>query len=87
MCGCCIGRASYPQSRPHTVHLRATNVAGNVSSLDVSFTLDTLSPALLSFVMTGAYHAFPDSAPKDGDGEGISTEGAAMAYLMRGVHF
>jgi hypothetical protein len=42
--------------------------------------------------MTGAYHAFPDSAPKDGarpegeDGE-MSVEAAAMAYLMRGIHF
>jgi len=54
--------------------------------------VDTLSPGLLSFVMTGAYHAFPDSAPKDGassegeDGE-MSVEAAAMAYLMRGIHF
>jgi len=54
--------------------------------------VDTLSPGLLSFVMTGAYHAFPDSVPKDGarpDGEEpeMSVEAAAMAYLMRGIHF
>jgi hypothetical protein len=54
--------------------------------------VDTLSPGLLSFVMTGAYHAFPDTAPRDGErtageeGE-MSVEAAAMAYLMRGVHF
>src|SRR5499427_4732852 len=30
--------------------------------------VDTVSPSLLSFVMTGAYHAFPDSGPKK-DGE------------------
>jgi hypothetical protein len=30
----------------HTVHLRATDVAGNVSSFDYSFTLDTTPPAV-----------------------------------------
>jgi NAD(P)-dependent dehydrogenase (short-subunit alcohol dehydrogenase family) len=54
--------------------------------------VDTLSPGLLSFVMTGAYHAFPDSGGArdgraDGDSEEMSVEAAAMAYLMRGVHF
>jgi NAD(P)-dependent dehydrogenase (short-subunit alcohol dehydrogenase family) len=54
--------------------------------------VDTLSPSLLSFVMTGAYHAFPDSASRDGETERrgedeISMEAAAMAYLMRGIHF
>jgi NAD(P)-dependent dehydrogenase (short-subunit alcohol dehydrogenase family) len=58
----------------------------------LSEAVDTVSPGLLSFVMTGAYHAFPDSAPRDGegrsgDGEEMSVEAAAMAYLMRGVHF
>jgi NAD(P)-dependent dehydrogenase (short-subunit alcohol dehydrogenase family) len=54
--------------------------------------VDTLSPGLLSFVMTGAYHAFPDTAQRDGEraageeGE-MSVEAAAMAYLMRGIHF
>jgi NAD(P)-dependent dehydrogenase (short-subunit alcohol dehydrogenase family) len=52
--------------------------------------VDTLSPALHSFIMTGAYHAFPDSAgepaPEDTDGA-ISPEAAALAYLMRGIHF
>jgi NAD(P)-dependent dehydrogenase (short-subunit alcohol dehydrogenase family) len=55
--------------------------------------VDTLSPGLLQLVMTGAYHAFPESAPRDGERTGgagdeeISTEAAALAYLMRGVHF
>ena len=54
--------------------------------------VDTLSPGLLSFVMTGAYHAFPDTGRADGERpaegeEGMSVEAAAMAYLMRGVHF
>jgi len=52
--------------------------------------VDTLSPGLLSFVMTGAYHAFPDTVPRDGAKpaeEEMSVEAAAMAYLMRGIHF
>jgi NAD(P)-dependent dehydrogenase (short-subunit alcohol dehydrogenase family) len=54
--------------------------------------VDTISPGLLSFVMTGAYHAFPDSGgARDGRGDGeseeMSVEAAAMAYLMSGVHF
>ncbi len=59
--------------------------------------VDTLAPGLLSFVMTGAYHAFPESAAKtdgarrDGAREGgeeeLSVEAATMAYLMRGIHF
>ncbi len=52
--------------------------------------VDTLSPGLLSFVMTGAYHAFPDTVQKDGAKpaeQEISVEAAAMAYLMRGIHF
>ena len=52
--------------------------------------VDTLSPALLSFVMTGAYHAFPESggrATPDGEPGEISPEAAALAYLMRGIHF
>ena len=56
-------------------------------------TVNTVSPGLLQFVMTGAYHLFPESTPKDGrqdggpDGEEISVEAATMAYLMRGIHF
>jgi NAD(P)-dependent dehydrogenase (short-subunit alcohol dehydrogenase family) len=62
-------------------------------------TVDVVAPGLLQLVMTGAYHVFPDSAPKDGsskDGEArakpaeleeISPEGAAMAFLMKGIHF
>jgi NAD(P)-dependent dehydrogenase (short-subunit alcohol dehydrogenase family) len=54
--------------------------------------VDTISPGLLSFVMTGAYHAFPDTGgARDGRPEGepeeMSVEAAAMAYLMSGVHF
>jgi hypothetical protein len=55
-------------------------------------TVNTVAPGLLQFIMTGAYHVFPDSAGKDGQGqkppdEEISVEAAAMAYLMRGIHF
>jgi short-subunit dehydrogenase len=55
-------------------------------------TVNTVAPGLLQFVMTGAYHVFPESAPKDGAQvmpaeEEISVEAAAMAYLMRGIHF
>ena len=55
-------------------------------------TVSTVAPGLLQFVMTGAYHVFPESAPKDGERpkpteEEISVEAAAMAYLMRGIHF
>ncbi len=56
-------------------------------------TANTVSPGLLQFVMTGAYHLFPETASRDGqraeasgDGE-ISVEAATMAYLMRGIHF
>jgi NAD(P)-dependent dehydrogenase (short-subunit alcohol dehydrogenase family) len=55
-------------------------------------TVSTVAPGLLQFVMTGAYHVFPESAGKDGQKtqpaeEEISVEAAAMAYLMRGIHF
>src|SRR5229473_2973045 len=55
-------------------------------------TVSTVAPGLLQFVMTGAYHVFPESAGKDGQKaqpaeEEISVEAVAMAYLMRGVHF
>jgi NAD(P)-dependent dehydrogenase (short-subunit alcohol dehydrogenase family) len=55
--------------------------------------VNTVAPGLLQFVMTGAYHLFPETAPKDGQRatqpaqEEISVEAAAMAYLMRGIHF
>jgi NAD(P)-dependent dehydrogenase (short-subunit alcohol dehydrogenase family) len=54
--------------------------------------VDAVSPGVLQLVMTAAYHAFPETAPeRDGrrpDAEAeISTEAAAMAYLMRGIHF
>jgi NAD(P)-dependent dehydrogenase (short-subunit alcohol dehydrogenase family) len=70
-------------SRPPEVSTRLGKLAEAV---------DTLSPGLLSFVMTGAYHAFPDTAGArdgraDGQQEEMSVEAAAMAYLMSGVHF
>src|SRR5215469_13043202 len=54
--------------------------------------VDTIAPGLLSFVMTGAYHAFPHSGVArdgraDGESDQMSVEAAAMAYLMSGVHF
>ena len=56
-------------------------------------TVSTIAPGFLQFVMTGAYHMFPETAGKEApreasgeDGE-ISVEAAAMAYLMRGIHF
>ena len=51
--------------------------------------VNTVAPGLLQFVMTGAYHLFPDTAPSDGrrPDEEISVEAATMAYLMRGIHF
>ena len=55
-------------------------------------TVSTVAPGLLQFVMTGAYHVFPETAGKDGErhkpaDEEISVEAAAMAYLMKGIHF
>jgi NAD(P)-dependent dehydrogenase (short-subunit alcohol dehydrogenase family) len=55
-------------------------------------TVSTVAPGLLQFVMTGAYHVFPETAGRDGRreqpaDEEISVEAAAMAYLMRGIHF
>jgi len=59
----------------------------------VGESVNTVAPGLLQFVMTGAYHIFPETAPKDGQKgekppeEEISVEAATMAYLMRGIHF
>ena len=56
-------------------------------------TVNTLAPSILQLVMTGAYHVFPDSTSKEGGQaekpaeEEISAEAAAMAYLLRGIHF
>ena len=56
-------------------------------------TVNTLAPSILQLVMTGAYHVFPDSSSKEGGQaekpaeEEISAEAAAMAYLLRGIHF
>ena len=55
-------------------------------------TVSTVAPGLLQFVMTGAYHVFPETAGKEAPkttpaDEEISVEAAAMAYLMRGIHF
>ena len=54
--------------------------------------VNTVAPGLLQFVMTGAYHLFPETAHKDGERapagtEEISIEAATMAYLMKGIHF
>jgi len=55
--------------------------------------VDTISPGFLNFVMTGAYHVFPDSEhkngprPKEKEDAEMPMEQAALAYLMRGVHF
>ena len=59
----------------------------------LSEAVDTVAPALLNFVMTGAYHVFPDSAGKEGRRSKkekepeMSPEAQAMALLMSGVHF
>ncbi len=59
----------------------------------VGESVNTVAPGLLQFVMTGAYHIFPDTAPKDGQPaerpaeDEISVEAATMAYLMKGIHF
>jgi len=59
----------------------------------VGESVNTIAPGLLQFVMTGAYHLFPETAPKDGQKaerpaeEEISVEAATMAYLMKGIHF
>lgn len=56
-------------------------------------TVNTMAPGLLQFIMTGAYHVFPETAGKEGQKvespapEEMSVEAAAMAYLMRGIHF
>ena len=54
--------------------------------------VNTVAPGLLQFVMTGAYHLFPETAHRDGErapagDEEISIEAATMAYLMKGIHF
>ena len=59
----------------------------------VGETVNTIAPGLLQLVMTGAYHVFPETATSDGQrserpaDDEISVEAAAMAYLMRGIHF
>jgi len=77
--------ASAILTRPPEVSTRLGKVGETVSAI---------APGLLQFVMTGAYHVFPDTAGKDGrraeqptEEEEISVEAAAMAYLMRGIHF
>ncbi|HEV2477265.1 MAG TPA: SDR family NAD(P)-dependent oxidoreductase, partial [Candidatus Dormibacteraeota bacterium] len=56
-------------------------------------TVHTIAPGLLQFVMTGAYHLFPETPPRDAQRpaqpaeEEISVEAATMAYIMRGIHF
>ena len=54
-------------------------------------TVDVVAPSLLNLVMTGAYQVFPDTAgrerKKGQEAEEISPEAAAMAFLMKGIHF
>ncbi|HSS60843.1 MAG TPA: SDR family oxidoreductase [Candidatus Limnocylindrales bacterium] len=70
---------------------RAPEISTRLGKIGES--VNTVAPGLLQFVMTGAYHMFPETAPKDGQRaaesaeEDISVEAAAMAYLMRGIHF
>ncbi len=76
--------ASAILTRPPEVSTRLGKIGESVN---------TVAPGLLQFVMTGAYHLFPETAPKDGQraapvaDEEISVEAATMAYLMRGIHF
>ena len=76
--------ASAILTRPPEVSTRLGKIGESVN---------TVAPGLLQFVMTGAYHLFPDTAPKEGQRaepaaeEEISVEAATMAYLMRGIHF
>jgi NAD(P)-dependent dehydrogenase (short-subunit alcohol dehydrogenase family) len=72
--------ASAILTRPPEVSTRLGKIGESVN---------TVAPGLLQFVMTGAYHLFPETAPKDGQraDQEISVEAATMAYLMRGIHF
>ncbi len=76
--------ASAILTRPPEVSTRLGKIGESVN---------TVAPGLLQFVMTGAYHLFPETAPTDGQRaaaaaeEEISVEAATMAYLMRGIHF
>jgi NAD(P)-dependent dehydrogenase (short-subunit alcohol dehydrogenase family) len=89
---------SFPTSSPDeaaemvasAILTRAPEVSTRLGKLGE--TVHTVAPGLLQFVMTGAYHLFPDTAPTDGQRaqpaeEEISVEAATMAYLMRGIHF
>ncbi len=72
--------ASAILTRPPEVSTRLGKIGESVN---------TVAPGLLQFVMTGAYHLFPETAPKNGQraDQEISVEAATMAYLMRGIHF
>jgi len=72
--------ASAILTRPPEVSTRLGKIGESVN---------TVAPGLLQFVMTGAYHLFPETAQKDGQraDQEISVEAATMAYLMRGIHF
>jgi NAD(P)-dependent dehydrogenase (short-subunit alcohol dehydrogenase family) len=90
---------SFPTSSPEeaaemvaaAILTRQPEVSTRLGKLGES--VNTVAPGLLQFVMTGAYHLFPETAPKDGQkpsapaDEEISVEAATMAYLMRGIHF
>jgi hypothetical protein len=70
---------------------RAPEVSTRLGKVGES--VNTIAPGLLQLVMTGAYHVFPETAVKEGQRperpaeDEISVEAAAMAYLMRGIHF
>jgi hypothetical protein len=76
--------ASAILTRPPEVSTRLGKIGESVN---------TVAPGLLQFVMTGAYHLFPETASRDGDRaaqpdeEEISVEAATMAYVMRGIYF
>jgi len=72
--------ASAILTRPPEVSTRLGKIGESVN---------TVAPGLLQFVMTGAYHLFPETGAKDGQraDQEISVEAATMAYLMRGIHF
>jgi hypothetical protein len=86
---------SSPEEAAEMVALAILTRAPEVSTRlgKMGETVNTIAPGLLQLVMTGAYHVFPETAEKNGQRadrppeEEISVEAAAMAYLMRGIHF
>jgi len=45
----------------------------------VGESVNTVAPRLLQFVMTGAYHLFPDTAPKDAQAAGAFRRGGNLS--------